>query len=242
VFLSRLHPDLRNQVFRRDYADVHDLHRTLMSAFPRVEGNVPARQALGLLWRMDEDRQGFVLYVQSAIKPDWTCLPPGYLLAPARIRPLQPLLDQLVPGRKLAFRLVANPTRSAIVGPDHQPMNGRRIIHRDPDEQLEWLNRKGEQHGFTLPTTISGAPDVLPSPRPRLTGRTNRPAKGSSRITIDPIRFDGHLIITESNAFTEALQHGIGRAKAYGCGLLSLAPPHHPQLEEKVIQNQRSWS
>jgi CRISPR system Cascade subunit CasE len=230
VFLSLLHPDLRNQAFRRDCADVHDLHRTIMRAFPPVEEDVPARQAHGVLWRRDEDRQKVLLYVQSHIQPDWTVLPPGYLLLPARTRPIRPLLDRLIPGRKLAFRLVANPARCAVVGPDHQFLGGRRVIHRDPDRQLEWLTLKGKQHGFSLPPSDSGVPDVLSCPHPRLTGKTK---KGSRRITVDPVRYDGHLIITDADSFTDALRHGIGRAKAYGCGLLSLAVPRtHRSYED----------
>ncbi|TVT61952.1 type I-E CRISPR-associated protein Cas6/Cse3/CasE, partial [Amycolatopsis rhizosphaerae] len=44
-------------------------------------------------------------------------------------------------------------------------------------------------------------------------------------ITVRAVRYDGHLIITDRDAFTAALQTGIGPAKAYGCGLLTLAPP-----------------
>jgi CRISPR system Cascade subunit CasE len=43
-------------------------------------------------------------------------------------------------------------------------------------------------------------------------------------IVVEPVRYDGHLIITDPDAFTTAILNGIGRAKAYGCGLLSLAP------------------
>nr|WP_246421854.1 type I-E CRISPR-associated protein Cas6/Cse3/CasE [Nocardiopsis mwathae] len=39
-----------------------------------------------------------------------------------------------------------------------------------------------------------------------------------------PVSYDGRLIVTDPAAFTAALKEGIGRAKAYGCGLLSLAP------------------
>ncbi|ANN17253.1 type I-E CRISPR-associated protein Cas6/Cse3/CasE [Amycolatopsis orientalis] len=46
----------------------------------------------------------------------------------------------------------------------------------------------------------------------------------TGKITVEPVRYDGHLVITDPAAFSDALVTGIGRAKAYGCGLLSLAP------------------
>lgn len=223
MFLSRLYPDTRNAAFRRDYADIHDLHRTVMAGFPQSDSDIPARQAHGVLWRLDEDRTGFVLYVQGHVQPDWSRLPAGYLCRAPATRSLQPVLDQLQPGRKLAFRLVANPTRDAVVGPDGTHVGRRRTAHRDPDQQLDWLVRKGARHGFVVPAGKCGSADAVPSPRPRTIGRAKR---GAAPITIDPVRYDGHLIVTDTAAFVDALRTGVGRAKAYGCGLLSLAPPH----------------
>ena len=36
--------------------------------------------------------------------------------------------------------------------------------------------------------------------------------------------FEGMLTVTDRDAFVHALTHGIGRAKGYGCGLLTIAP------------------
>jgi CRISPR system Cascade subunit CasE len=36
--------------------------------------------------------------------------------------------------------------------------------------------------------------------------------------------FDGLLRVTDTGAFTETLVHGLGSAKAFGFGLLSIAP------------------
>ncbi|RSN68457.1 type I-E CRISPR-associated protein Cas6/Cse3/CasE, partial [Streptomyces sp. WAC 05379] len=38
------------------------------------------------------------------------------------------------------------------------------------------------------------------------------------------LQFDGTAHITDPDALTDALLTGIGRAKSYGAGLLSLAP------------------
>jgi len=38
------------------------------------------------------------------------------------------------------------------------------------------------------------------------------------------VQFNGRLQITDAARFITAVQTGIGPAKAFGCGLLSLAP------------------
>ncbi|MFD9734629.1 type I-E CRISPR-associated protein Cas6/Cse3/CasE [Umezawaea sp. NPDC059074] len=213
MFLTKLTVDPRSREFRRDCANIHDMHRTVMSGYPEIDNDIPAREAHGVLWRLDDNRGTYVQYVQSATEPNWSKLPAGHLIRPPEIRPLKPVIDAIRPGRKLAFRLMANPTKCDF-------SSRKRVPLRTQDEQIQWLIRKGEQHGFVIPSAQQGGADVAPSAVPRLTGSKDKAGK----ITVDPVRFDGHLVVTDDKAFTSALVAGIGRAKAYGCGLISLAP------------------
>lgn len=223
MFLSKLTINVRSREFRRDYANVHDMHRTIMRAYPDVDGDTPARLEHKVLWRLDTTQSGYTQYVQSHTKPDWSNLPTGHLMVPAEVRPLTPVLDAIAPGRKFSFRLLANPTCSARVE-NGQDVRKRRA-HTTPDAQIQWLIGRGERDGFVIPTTRRGEPDVAPSPVPTLVGQK----KEQGKITVMPVRFDGHLIITDANAFTDAVINGVGRAKAYGCGLISIAPPRLDQ-------------
>ncbi|MEU8109520.1 type I-E CRISPR-associated protein Cas6/Cse3/CasE [Nonomuraea muscovyensis] len=219
MFLTKLTVNHRSAAFMRDAADVHDMHRTLMSAYPKLPPTATYRSTHGILWRIDTmPGGGIVQYVQSQTAPDWDRLPDGLLLKPAEVRSLRPVLDAIAPGRKFAFRLMANPTRDIRVEDGKEQR--KRVPVRDPGAQIEWIICKGEQHGFVIPASRQGAPDVMSSPAPRLVGKRREPR----RITIDPVRFDGHLVVTDPSAFTEAVVNGIGRAKSYGCGLLTLAP------------------
>jgi CRISPR system Cascade subunit CasE len=220
VFLTKLTVNQRSRAFLRDVADVHDMHRTIMSAYPELPQTATYRSQHGVLWRLDTvAANGLVQYVQSQTSPDWDRLPAGLLLKPAEVRSLQPVLDAITPGRKFAFRLMANPTRDLRV--DNGLEQRKRVPLRQPAEQVGWLISKGEQHGFIIPASRQGSPDVAANPGPRLVGK--RREKRS--IAIDPVRYDGHLVVTDAAAFTNAVINGIGRAKAYGCGLLSLTPP-----------------
>ncbi|GII05484.1 type I-E CRISPR-associated protein Cas6/Cse3/CasE [Planobispora takensis] len=231
MFLSKLKIDVTSREFRRDYADVHQMHRTVMTAFPQVEGEQPPRQEHGVLWRLDQSEQGFLLYVQSHVEPDWSGLPKYYLSEPYQVRDLQPLFAAITGGHRFAFRLVANPTRAvkrdekqqnrrAEQGKRDQP---RRVVHRTPEAQINWIIRQGERNGFVIPAGRNGRPDVAPSPAFRMQGKTHV-REEAQKLTIDHVRYDGHLIVTDSNLFASAVRNGIGRGKAYGCGLLSLAP------------------
>lgn len=234
MYLSKLLINVYSREFRRDHADIRQMHRRVMSGYPDLPNDTPARQSQAVLWRLDGIRRGLVQYVQSLGKPDWSGLPGDYLTEPAHVRSLQPVLDAISPGRRFAFRLVANPVRT-IARPTGRPpaepgkrTQGIKAALRDPQEQLEWLIRKGEQHGFVIPAAANGRPDAAPSPCLTLTGQKRAGDRGP--ITIEPVRFEGHLIVTDAAAFTEALRTGIGRGKAYGCGLISLAPPQRPRV------------
>ncbi len=217
MYLTKLTLDPRSVELRRDLANIHDMHRTVMSAYLELPPTTTYRQAHGVLWRLDPVTGGYLQYVQSRTEPDWATLATR-LIRPAEVRSLEPVLASISSGRKYAFRLVGNPTRW-IQAEDNTDKH-KRVALRHREAQIEWLVNKGEQHGFVIPTTPRSGPDVAPTAIPALTGR-----RSGQTITIEPVRFDGHLIVTDPTAFTEAVTNGIGRAKAYGCGLLSLAPP-----------------
>ncbi|CAM3867842.1 type I-E CRISPR-associated protein Cas6/Cse3/CasE [Nocardiopsis rhodophaea] len=231
MFLSKIPLNVMSRTVRRDHADVHEMHRTLMSAFDEVDGEGAPRRHNGLLWRLEGDGRSRALLVQSCERPDWTRLPAGYAAGRVQVKCLQPALAAIHAGRRLAFRLVANPTRSTPPPGDETGKRGRgkrKPIH-DPEQQVNWLIRQGERHGFAIPAATDGGPDVMASPMPPYIGRKSdhRPtARPDARlkITVLPVSYDGRLIVTDPEAFTAAFKDGIGRAKAYGCGLLSLAP------------------
>ncbi|MGI5490337.1 type I-E CRISPR-associated protein Cas6/Cse3/CasE [Microtetraspora malaysiensis] len=75
MFLSKLKIDVVSREFRRDYADVHQMHRTVMAAFPQVDGEQPPRQEHGVLWRLD---QGFESELAPPPPPSLRLLGCGY--------------------------------------------------------------------------------------------------------------------------------------------------------------------
>jgi CRISPR system Cascade subunit CasE len=224
MYLSRLTLNPRSGYARRDLADVYQLHRTIMSAFaPTAAG--AARSSLGVLFRVEPEAPLPVVLVQSQQEPRWE-LPQGYL-APgtnAQSKPIAELLDAIAAGRTYRFRLLANPTRK--IARFHETSarmrQGSRVDLRRDADRLEWIKRKGNQHGFQLAQLASGqadAVDVLVRSVPRQIGR-----KDETRITVAGALFDGLLVVDDADGVRNAVVNGVGPGKAFGFGLLSLGP------------------
>jgi CRISPR system Cascade subunit CasE len=241
MFLSRLILNPRGKAVQRDVTDCQQLHRTIMSAFPRaLEGEGP-REHLGVLYRIEESRRtGYTsIIVQSKVKPDWSRLEAGYLLEtddgaenPA-CRSIDELLGQIRQGMVLRFRLMANPTRKICTksGPDGRRRHGKRVDLRDERLQTEWLRRKGLQGGFELlsVTTMPGVADVRTTLERKVTGLrvladNEKTPSVPRKLTFQGVTFDGLLKVVDVDKFREALEGGVGPAKAYGFGLLSVVP------------------
>ncbi|MEW6212337.1 MAG: type I-E CRISPR-associated protein Cas6/Cse3/CasE [Acidobacteriota bacterium] len=231
MYLSRLILNPRSRLARRDIADCHDLHRTILSAFPQKENDSDgARCQFAVLHRLDIDRRTgrVTLLVQSNERPDWSRLPKDYLAEtdaenPA-CKPIEEIYNSLRPGARLAFRLRANPTRKidTRTGPDGKRRNGRRVDLRSEEDRLAWLRRKAEASGFRLLAVRLNdeVANLRVQPEGKYTGR--REATG--KLSFGSVLFEGELEITDSTSFLQALSSGIGSGKAYGFGLLSIAP------------------
>ncbi|MGH2443825.1 MAG: type I-E CRISPR-associated protein Cas6/Cse3/CasE [Chloroflexota bacterium] len=233
TYLSQLSINPRNRKARRDLSDAHNLHRTVMSAFPQANGS-PARERFGVLHRLDgtaSDRP--VVVVQSEVRPEWRSLEPGYLrTAVPAVKDVGGVYGSLRAGQELLFRLRANPTRRLS---ERSPKLGKskagaRVEIRSEEEQLAWLRRKAEQNGFELLNVnqhgvgeASAAPEV-PAVDVRPHGQVTGSHGKGEKLTFGAVTFQGVLRIADSDRFQGALVHGIGSGKAYGFGLLSIAP------------------
>jgi len=165
--------------------------------------------------------------VQSHVEPDWCALStahPGYVLEPeAAGVEANPVcrgdLDrktELRPGQVLSFRLRANPSKKQPAGRKNNP----RIGLVNEEEQLAWLRRKGEQGGFALASVAIARED---GPKDMAKGRKQMNG-AQAKLSLLSVRFEGFLKITDPQAFRRTIFSGIGPGKAFGFGLLSIAP------------------
>lgn len=229
MYLSRLILNPRNRGVQRDLSDCHALHRTIMSAFPQAPPQTDARASFGVLHRLEPAEGKVTLLVQSSLAPDWSRLRPGYLMETGEgvenpaCKPLDKFRESLTAGMELRFRLRANPTRKIDTksGPNGEKNNGQRVPLNGEEAQLGWLRRKAVDAGFAL-LSVQAKPslaDVATMPEAGSTGR-----RQESAISISSVLFEGKLKVTDIQKFRQALSEGIGPGKAFGCGLLSVAP------------------
>lgn len=200
----------------------HAMHAAVMSSFPPSATQV-APDGSRILWRVDTSPNGARLYISSLEKPDLTALveQAGWPTAATwRTASYGTFLDSLEDGAVWGLRLLANPTHSVKQpGPDGEPVRGRgkRLAHVTSAQQLEWFLSKAAQIGLD----VSG-PD---GPTVSITGREVKTfRRGGGTVTLGTAQVDGVARIADAVLLRQAMRAGIGPAKGYGCGLLTLAP------------------
>ncbi len=214
MYLSRLQLNPTSRTLWRNVADQpYRLHQLVMQGFP----NGVDREKANVLHRLDPTHHGLMLLVQSDIQPNWDSLDRDLLLPADPFDPLpNPAVQMMTDlglqnGRILTFRLRANPTIKKVRRDEQgERRNSNRVPLVRENEQFAWLTEKAQQSGFRLL-------DASINPEGKQTDY-------GKRLTIYTILINGRLQITNANQFSTALQQGIGPAKAFGCGLLSLAP------------------
>lgn len=218
MYLSKLLLNPRDEQAGIDLAAPYDLHRTLGRAFPEAETK-RYRSECGVLFRIEDARpHGVPVLVQSTVEPDWTQLPKGYGL---RVEGPKRVSLSLRPGQTLHFRFAGNPTvRKTPPG----TKNGRRVplVHAIPNEKgyptyFDWFERQAARCGFEV-LSAQDAPFHL-APR-----RRKKEDFRKRELPLFGVRFDGVLRVDEPDKVEAAVREGIGPAKAFGFGLLSLAP------------------
>lgn len=204
LHVTRLVLAAASSYVQRDLRDPAEMHRTVMRGFPPSRSATP-RADHGVLFRVDYTLAGPVLTVQSRTEPDWVRLPSSYVRDERRAVCDR---DAIRDGDVLKFALVANPTRKVRSSRDGALLrNSRRVAITDPGEQLAWLARH-------LPgASVSAAAAI---PRPVWRGRS---------VIVAPVAYRGRLVVDDRDALWQAIREGVGPARAYGCGLLTLRAP-----------------
>lgn len=228
MFLGRCELNPNRRGAKKLLGSPQAMHAAVMSCFPKSR----AADAGRVLWRIDNTDDGVFVYIVAQLAPDWTALAEqaGWPDSRATLtKEYQSFIDSLERGQHYSFRLTANPTHSARLTPDG-PL--KRLGHLTAGHQEEWLLRRSRDNGFEIPLISNSSETeqdseralqisqrrVLTFPRKNSEGRVDK-------VTITQVEYEGVLIVTDPDLLAAALCKGIGRAKAYGCGMLTLAAP-----------------
>ncbi|WP_026600475.1 type I-E CRISPR-associated protein Cas6/Cse3/CasE [Methylomonas sp. 11b] len=203
MFLSKIH------IPWQQAKNPYQFHQALWRLFPGCED-----AERDFLFRVEQVQSGVGTHVllQSAIKPEGGEQSP-LLLAQREFALAIPS------GQRLRFRLRANPiktikdsSKGTVEKKGKTFTKTVRVPLLHEEQQQAWLERKVQDFA-QLETLI-----VQPEPVTYF-----RKAKEARSGKIQTVLFDGVMTIIDPAEFESQVIRGIGPAKAFGCGLLSIA-------------------
>lgn len=203
MYLSRikLNTSTRNTI--KFFSSLQVAHAAIEAAFADTDNTRK-------LWRLDNYQGNPYVLLLSQNEPDLTSFIAqfGYPSEKGEIRNYQKILDLVQTGAEYRFRLCANPVRSI---KQETAGRGKVTAHVTVAQQEDWLREKSERLGFeALQFAV-------------VHRETKKFKRQSQYVTLSIATYEGVLKIKDEAVFRKTLVNGIGRAKSYGCGLLTLA-------------------
>lgn len=192
--------------------------------FAQAHVHVPRNGTAGFLFRVDPHRGASpTILVLSATEPDWECAfhNAQYLLsAPPQTKPFAPAIAA---GQRWRFLLLANAIFRARAQSLHGSGDkirtewvGKRVgVAANAPALHAWIERRGDKAGFRITQLMLAQPGYV---------YMNKTGQAGQGQRLRSVRYGGVLEVTDAAAFRQTLISGIGPAKAFGFGLLSIAP------------------
>ncbi|SHE65671.1 type I-E CRISPR-associated protein Cas6/Cse3/CasE [Alkalibacter saccharofermentans] len=128
---------------------------------------------------------------------------------------LNNLFNRLDNNQLWRFRLRANPVYSKTKNRIETKKRGKVVAHVTATQQKDWLIERSQRNGFLI---NNDSFDVV------FTDWKKFRKKNGNEVTLRIADFEGVLKIQNIERFKNTIISGIGRGKAYGCGLLTIAP------------------
>jgi len=206
MFLSKIHMPWAQA------KNPYQFHQALWRLFP---GHEEAERVF--LFRVEQQQTGggAQVLMQSSLQPQSMEQSPILLAAPREFA------LNIPNNQRLRFRLRANPIKTikdnskGFVEKKGKTFTKTvRVPLLREEQQQAWLERKLQ--------AFAQLEMLIVQPEPVLYFRK---AKEGRSGKIQPVLFDGIFTVTDAEAFKKAIVQGIGPAKAFGCGLLSVARP-----------------
>ena len=200
MYLTQLSLNRLDRKTMKMLTDVYKLHQTILQGFSAYQN------CDRVLFRVEpEERNALVsVLIQSTLEPDWSLFK-GINQGVVSVKTKE-FSPQLLPGDFLRFRLRANPTVCR---------EGKRYGLIRDESLREWLTKKEAKIGAKFI-------DIVSMDEGYINGNKND-GQTRHRVNLKVARFEGVVRVTSPDFFVHALKNGIGPAKAFGCGLLSIA-------------------
>ncbi|MSP53967.1 MAG: type I-E CRISPR-associated protein Cas6/Cse3/CasE [Gammaproteobacteria bacterium] len=122
---------------------------------------------------------------------------------------IKKIADSFLDYENYRFEVVMNPTK-------RENQNRKIIALRKREDIADWFITKAPQWGFTV------SPEHLEIREIEV--KRFEKKKGGQTVTQGQAKLIGRLTVTDKIKFVQSFQNGIGRGRAFGCGLLQVVP------------------
>jgi CRISPR system Cascade subunit CasE len=209
MYLSRVEIDINNRRKIRDLTHAGAYHNWVERSFP---DEIFSKKRSRKLWRLDELHGKTYLLLTSKSRPDTAALEQYGVVGTAECKDYDSFLEKIKEGDIYRFKITLNPVHSVS---ENTSERGRVYPEITAEKQLQYLEKRAGKHGFML----------LPN-QYEITCRRYVPLKKIHQKTVRlcQVSYEGILKVTNLTAFRDALTMGIGKEKAYGCGLMTVIP------------------
>lgn len=161
-----------------------------------------------VLFRVEENENGLLILVQSHNAPNWQAAFNGFQVLAGNPQ-IKSFDANSISAGLYHFRLIANPTIKK---------NGKRLGLIKEKDQVQWIERKMQDAGARIVQCQLINKGFI------YCHKTVSSAK--EQQTYLSVQYDGVLDVIEPPSMIKALENGVGAAKGYGFGLISLARLH----------------
>lgn len=214
MYLSRVEINPRRRGTMKALESPEVVHAAVMASFPAMDKEGNER----VLWRIDRLEPSAYILVQSQIKPDFTHIVEqfGWPESNQHWDTLEydHFLSNIKDGDVRRFRIRANPTRS-VMQKDGKSARGKVCQHITAEQQLGWMIEKSEKCGFAVNS---------PGLSVKIISREDLKFRHKNNsISLTAVVYEGILKVEDAKKFVSIVETGVGRAKAYGCGMITVS-------------------
>lgn len=211
MYLSRVEIDDVNRRKTKNLNHLGAYHNWVERSFPKEILNGEYKRKL---WRIDKLRGKRYLLLVSEGKPNLELLEVYGVANTAVSKPYDDFLNRLKDGQNVRFKVTLNPVMSISSG-KLSGKRGRVVPHITIEQKMKFLKSKEERNGFKVSLDdfyiTESNYEILKK-------------EGMKQVRISKVTYEGKLTITDKAIFKEMMKKGLGKKKAYGCGMMTVIP------------------
>lgn len=209
LYVSALHLD-RKAVKALKITDPYSLHRVVYSLFPDIRTKAE---------KLSHIQSGIVFSDQGGSFDDYEAVRKVLMISDRKPADnidgqygqviCKPLSEEFLSHSRYQFKVQVNPVRK-------DKKTGKRVAIKGREATRQWfIDRAPNSWGFEVDPVhlqVDGI-EVL-----QFKGKEQHP------VTIGKAHLQGRLTVTDPEQFKQSFKNGIGKGRAFGCGLLQIVP------------------